>query len=52
MPGHTNPDDGWADGIFGQPTAEAVARFQHAEMPGTQFYGQVWPDDWKKLFSL
>lgn len=52
VPGHTNPMDGWATGKFEQSTAEAVTRFQQAEMPGTQFYGQVWPDDWKKLFSL
>src|SRR6185437_15333290 len=52
VPGHSNPDDGWADGKFEQPTADAVARFQRAKMPGTQFFGQVWPDDWQKLFSL
>ncbi|GAA2180035.1 hypothetical protein GCM10009785_09160 [Brooklawnia cerclae] len=39
----------WADGIFEQPTADAVTRFQQAEMPGTQFYGQVWVDDYAKL---
>lgn len=52
VPGHTNPNDGWANGRFEQSTADAVTRFQQAQMPGTQFYGQVWPDDWKKLFSL
>ena len=52
VPGQSNPDDGWANGKFEQSTADAVTRFQHAQMPGTQFYGQVWPDDWKKLFSL
>lgn len=60
VPGHTNPNDGWADGIFnikgdgslGGPTSDAVARFQHAYMPGTTFYGQCWWDDWTKLFNL
>lgn len=51
VPGITNPNSGWADGIYEQPTADAVARFQHAEMPGTQFYGQVWWDDWAKLLG-
>lgn len=41
----------WADGIYEQPTADAVTRFQHAEMPGTTFYGQVWWDDWAKLLG-
>lgn len=44
--------DGWADGVFEQLTADAVARFQRAHMPGTQYYGQVWGDDWAKLWSL
>jgi hypothetical protein len=43
---------GWADGKFEQPTANAVAAFQHAHMPGTQYFGQCWKDDWTKLFSL
>lgn len=60
VPGHSNPNDGWADGIFDNrgggvgngPTSQAVARFQHRFMPGTKFYGQVWWDDWGKLASL
>lgn len=52
VPGHTNPNDGWADGVFEQPTADAVARFQRAHMPGTKYFGQVWFDDWQKLFNL
>jgi peptidoglycan hydrolase-like protein with peptidoglycan-binding domain len=43
---------GWADGVFEQPTADAVTRFQQDHMPGTQFPGQVWSDDWATLFSL
>lgn len=46
---------GWAttaDGQFGPATAASVTAFQHAHMPGTQFYGQVWFDDWATLFNL
>ena len=49
VPGITNINSGWADGIFEQPTADAVARFQRAEMPGTTFYGQIWWDDYAQL---
>lgn len=51
VPGVTDPASGWADGVFEQPTADAVARFQRAEMPGTKYYGQVWSDDFAKLFE-
>jgi hypothetical protein len=44
--------DGWSDGKFEKLTADAVSRFQSQHMPGTQFYGQVWGDDWAKLWSL
>jgi hypothetical protein len=52
VPGHSNVDDGWADGRFEQPTADAVTRFQRKHLPGTQFYGQIWSDDWAVLFDL
>lgn len=52
VPGHTSSSDPWADGIFEQPTADAVTRFQRAHMPGTQYFGQVWFDDWRVLFNL
>lgn len=60
VPGETNPMSGWADGIFDTkgngkltgPTTDAVVRFQRACMPGTQYYGQIWYDDWARLFSL
>lgn len=42
---------GTPDGVFGNATVAAVRRFQLREMPGTQFFGQVWADDWRKLFS-
>lgn len=51
VPGITDPNSRWVDEKFEKPTADAVARFQRAEMPGTKFYGQVWWDDWAKLLS-
>lgn len=58
--GVTNPNSGWADGIFDTPadrpgtgaTSQAVARFQHDHMPQTTFYGQCWYDDWVELFNI
>lgn len=47
----TNPDGGWADGKFEAATVDAVARWQRDHMPGTQYYGQVWSDDWAKLLG-
>jgi hypothetical protein len=49
VPGISDWRSGWADGRFEQPTADAVTRFQRAEMPGTTFYGQVWSDDYARL---
>lgn len=49
VPGIVNPNSSWADGKFEQPTADAVTRFQHAEMPGTTYFGQVWWDDYAQL---
>lgn len=51
VPGVTDVNSGWADGKFERPTVDAVARFQRREMPGTQFYGQVWADDWARLLA-
>jgi N-acetylmuramoyl-L-alanine amidase len=42
---------GWADGIFERPTKDAVTLWQHAHMPETEFFGEVWPDDWSRLFT-
>lgn len=42
---------GWADGIFEQPTADAVANWQRARMPGTTRLGEVWWDDWAVLVN-
>lgn len=60
VPGHSNINDGWADGVFDThgggvgtgPSSQATARFQHAHLPGTTFYGQVWWDDWTKAASM
>jgi hypothetical protein len=62
VPGHTDPNDGWADGIFdiagnGQlsgPTTDAVKRFQDKHRPGplTTRPGEVFSDDWATLFNL
>ena len=49
VPGITDVNSPWADGIFEQPTTDAVARFQRAEMPGTTYFGQVWWDDYAQL---
>lgn len=43
---------GWADGIFEQPTKDSVTLWQHARMPGTTRFGEVWPDDWQVLFTV
>jgi len=51
VPGIGDPNSGWADGVFEQPTADAVTRFQRREMPGTTYFGQVWWDDWARLLG-
>lgn len=51
VPGVSDPNSGWADGRFEQPTKDAVTRFQRAEMPGTTRFGEVWWDDWAKLLG-
>ncbi|MCP2248197.1 peptidoglycan-binding domain-containing protein [Lentzea aerocolonigenes] len=41
---------GWADGIFEQPTADAVSAWQRAYRPNsTSRWGEVWWDDWADL---
>lgn len=38
--------DAWADGIFEQPTVDAVTAFQRAERPNsTDRWGEIWADD-------
>ncbi|QRN95869.1 hypothetical protein JRI60_43640 [Archangium violaceum] len=43
---------GWADGIFEQPTKDAVASWQRKLYSRfTTRYGEVWSDDWRRLFG-
>ena len=50
VPGVTDINsDWWADGLFEQPTADAVAAFQRAEIQNTAYFGQVWWDDYAQL---
>lgn len=49
--GYAPKTAGWADGRFEYPTFAAVQRWQQHYMPHTQFYGQVWSDDWIRLFT-
>lgn len=49
VPGVTDWRGAWADGLFEDATVAAVGRFQRREMPRTQFFGQVWSDDYARL---
>lgn len=43
---------GWADGLYGPHTAAAVTKWQRAKWARyTTRYGEVWADDWRRLFS-
>lgn len=45
-------DPGKVDGTFGPATKAAVAAWQHKVAPAaTDKPGQVWADDWKRLFT-
>ena len=48
--GKVNKAD-WCDGVFEQPTVDAVASWQRDNMPGTTRYGEIWWDDWAKMGS-
>lgn len=42
----------WADGLFEKPTVDAIARWQRAKYNAqTTRYGEVWSDDWARLFT-
>lgn len=44
--------NGWADGIYGQETVNAVTAWQRAKWrKQTTRFGEVWADDWKHLFG-
>lgn len=51
VPGISDLNDSWADGLFEQETANAVARWQHMHYPNTTYFGEVWSDDWDNLFT-
>lgn len=45
---------GWkipVDGHYGPTTKAAVTAWQHARVPGTSRFGEVWSDDWAHLFT-
>jgi hypothetical protein len=42
---------GWADGVYEQETVDAAAAWQHAKMPGTTKFGEIWWDDWAVLVN-
>ena len=52
VPGITDPNNGWADGIWEQPTTNAMAAWQRDHMPHTTYWGQCWADDYAKLQQL
>lgn len=49
--GFAPADPRWADGKFERPTYVSVEAWQRRHMPGTQYYGEVWWDDWAKLLA-
>ena len=50
--GVTDPNGGWADGIWEQPTTDACTKWQKAKYAATTSrYGEVWSDDWSHLFG-
>ena len=53
VPGITDPSSGWADGIWEQPTTDALAAWQRDHMSHTtSYWGQCWADDYAKLQQL
>jgi hypothetical protein len=52
VPGVTDPNSSWADGVYEQPTKDACTKWQKAKYASTTSrYGEVWNDDWKHLFT-
>ncbi len=49
VPGISDPNSGWADGIYGQLTRQAVLRFQRSI--GENQTGSIFPGDWARLLS-
>jgi hypothetical protein len=52
VPGVTSVLSGWADGRYEQATKNAVTNWQRAKYAAyTSRFGEVWKDDWKRLFT-
>ncbi|RLP08919.1 N-acetylmuramoyl-L-alanine amidase [Propionibacterium australiense] len=50
VPGITDTSSSWADGVWEQPTTDAVVRFQRDMRPtGTDRWGEFWADDCQTL---
>lgn len=50
--GYAPKTAGWADSLFEKPTQDAVAKWQRAKYAKqTTRYGEVWADDWARLFT-
>ncbi len=49
VPGVSDPNSGWVDGIYGQATRQAVLRFQRSI--GEDQTGNILPGDWARLLS-
>jgi hypothetical protein len=49
VPGISDPHSPWADGVYEEPTREAVLRFQSSV--GYVQTGNIWPDDWARLLA-
>jgi len=50
--GYAPKTPGWADGTFEGPTKDAVAAWQRAKYAQqTSRYGEIWSDDWARLFT-
>ena len=50
VPGITDANSSWADGLFEKETVEAVIRFQRAQRPNsTSRWGEFWSDDAETL---
>lgn len=50
--GYAPKTPGWADGRFEEPTKAAVTAWQRAKYAqATTRYGEIWSDDWARLFA-
>ena len=49
--GHSYPDPGWADGIYGNVTSNAVNIWHQEHYPHQPDMNDIYADDWARLFS-